>query len=78
MKGILRIALILSLVLTLLLFGLPAGAADEDNLPEYAPDRILVKFKSGLMSAMAQTVHSSLGGEVNGVIPNLGVHIVNA
>lgn len=46
------------------------------NLPLYAPDRLLVKFRPGVPAASVQTVHRQAGGSVITVIPKLDVHVV--
>ena len=46
------------------------------NLPVFAPDRILVKFKPGVQSASMMAVHQQIGVQVAKTIAHLGVHVV--
>ena len=55
------------------------GAAPLDNqgnAASHAPDRILVKFKSGTDPASAAAVHRQNGGTVIDTIPQVGVQVV--
>ncbi|MDD5700924.1 MAG: S8 family serine peptidase [Dehalococcoidales bacterium] len=76
MRRVIRITVVFSLIIGLILSGIPAAGDEEESSPEYAPDRILVKFKQGVMSAAAQGANLRLGGEVVEVIPNLDVQVV--
>jgi subtilisin family serine protease len=46
------------------------------GIPEYAPDRLLVKFRPGVVASEVSKVHRQAGGKQLSVIPGIGVHIV--
>jgi serine protease len=46
------------------------------NLPRYAPDRLLVKFRTGVQAAAVQSLHQQAGGSVIRIIQKLDVHVV--
>lgn len=46
------------------------------NLPLYAPDRLLVKFRTGAQAASVQSLHQQAGGSVIRIIQKLNVHVV--
>jgi len=46
------------------------------NLPLYAPDRLLVKFRTGVQGAAVQSLHQQAGGSVIRIIQKLDVHVV--
>ncbi|MGH9197806.1 MAG: S8 family serine peptidase, partial [Acidimicrobiia bacterium] len=46
------------------------------NLPLYAPDRLLVKFRTGVQAATVQSVHQQSGGSVIRIIQQLQIHVV--
>lgn len=49
---------------------------NRSNLPRYAPDRLLVKFKPTALGVPAQSVHQQAGGSAIKIIPKLNVHVV--
>jgi len=56
----------------------PSGAllSALQGIPEYAPDRLLVKFRPGAAASEVSKVHRQAGGKQLSVIPGIGVHIV--
>lgn len=46
------------------------------NLPQYAPDRVLVAFEPGTPGAEKKALHAQIGGSVFKTIPSLGVDVV--
>jgi thermitase len=74
-----KLRLVLAGLLVLILaLSLPgqAMAQPHDNGQAYAPDRILVKFLPGTLDAVKAGIHSRQGGRVAGVIPDIGVQVV--
>jgi len=71
-----RIILILGLIASLLLLAAPALGAGNGNAQNFAPDRVLVKFKAGTDEAARHAIHSRHGGSVIGEIPQLGIQVV--
>ena len=72
----LRIGLIIGLILSLLLPGVPIFAADRGNGQDFAQDRILVKFKEGTDESSKQEIHHRQGDSVEGDIAQIGVRVV--
>ena len=48
----------------------------RQNLPAFADDRVLVKFRPGIAAAEIGRAHRVAGGHVLDEIPAIGVHIV--
>ncbi|HET6782125.1 MAG TPA: hypothetical protein VFH67_08515, partial [bacterium] len=46
------------------------------NLPAYAPDRLVVKFRTGVQAASVQSVHQQAGGSIITIMPRLNAHVV--
>jgi hypothetical protein len=46
------------------------------NVPAFADDRVLVKFRPGTAAAETGRVHRAAGGHVLDEIPAIGVHVV--
>ena len=46
------------------------------NLPQYAPDRVLVAFEPGTLGAEKKALHAQIGASVFTTIPSLGVDVV--
>ena len=46
------------------------------GIPKYAPDRLLVKFRPGVVASEVSKVHRQAGGKQLSVIPGIDVHIV--
>jgi thermitase len=73
---LLRIVLILGLIASLLLLTAPTLAAGNGDAQNFAPDRVLVKFKAGTDEATRHVIHGRQGGSVIGEIPQLGIQVV--
>ncbi len=75
-----RFFIFFSLVLSLIISGVPAltaaGPTEGSNRDGFAPDRVLVKFKSGVSKAEKERVHARHGGKVIKEIPALDVQVV--
>ncbi len=71
-SGCLPLFIILSLFLVPVT---PAGAA-PGVAPQFAPDRILVKFRPSISAASSAAVHAANGGRVRATIPALDVRVV--
>lgn len=76
MKMILRVAVILGLVITLFLSDVPISAAPPNNLPKFAADHILVKFKTGINALSMQPANDRHGGSIIKQISSLNVQVV--
>ena len=51
--------------------------AARKQVPRYAPDRVLVKFKPGSAAAEHSKAHREAGGKKLREIPGIGVHVVH-
>lgn len=75
-----RLVVVLLLIMGLVAYSspLPAAVGTVGNTPgdDFAPDRVLVKFKTGVGYAAQEKVHQKCGGRVVGEIPALGVCVV--
>ncbi|MDI6631275.1 MAG: S8 family serine peptidase [Thermoanaerobacteraceae bacterium] len=71
-----RIGLVSVLVLCVVLFLGPVFASGGDKGDDFAPDRLLVKFKADADGAAKGKVHARHGGRVIGEIAALGVQVV--
>jgi thermitase len=71
-----RITLIFGLIASLLFVAGPTFGAGNGDAQNFAPDRVLVKFRAGTDLATRHTVHSRHGGLVLSEIPQLGIQVV--
>lgn len=71
-----RIGLVFVLVLCMVLFLGPVLALGGDKGDDFAPDRLLVKFKADTDRGAKGKVHARHGGRVIGEIAALGVQVV--
>ena len=56
---------------------LSSNQAAREQVPRYAPDRLLVKFKPGSTATEHHKAHREAGGKKLREIPGIGVHLVN-
>jgi len=76
MNKLMKIGVLLGLLASLLLFGVPAFAVGQGSDQDFATDRILVKFHTGTDNNTKQNVHSRQNGVVVDRIDKLGVQVV--
>jgi len=76
MKKQFKFGVLLALLASLLLFGVPAFAVGQGSDQDFATDRILVKFHAATNSYTKQNVHSRQNGVVIDRIEKLGVQVV--
>lgn len=74
MKAVLAMAI--SLACAIPAHAVYDGKKPVPGRPEFAPDRILVKFKSDASPLIAGEVHKGHRAEVRKVIPGINVHVV--
>ncbi len=72
----LRVGLIAGLIFSIFIFRLPLNAAEPDNQPKYAADRILVRFKPGLQISAAQSFHFQQGASIINEFNHLNLQVV--
>jgi len=53
-----------------------SGLRQVRSLPAYVPHRVVVRFWPGAVTQDADALHRAAGGHVIGVIPQLGIHVV--
>ncbi|MBN2187429.1 MAG: peptidase S8, partial [Dehalococcoidia bacterium] len=70
------IVIILSLLLSVAAFASPISAATGQN-SNPASQRLLVQFKPGTSWSDMARVHRHLGGKLGGIIPEIGVQVVD-
>jgi thermitase len=73
-----RLGLILT-ILSVLVLALPGGSPGEASAqtpPDFAPGKILVKFKPGTSGQAVADAHRQNGGQVQKTIPGIDVHVV--
>jgi len=70
------LAVVLTLVATLIAPALLAAASSSQQLPPYQPGRVLVSFKRGTSAATKAAVHQRLGAQLLRSIPQIDVDVV--
>ena len=68
-------AIVLALLLGCLSFASPVSA-DSGNSGNALPDRLLIKFKTGITANAMAEVHQNGNGKFEGIIPGIGVQEV--
>ena len=76
MKSRLIITVILLATVLMTIIGGPVSAKNPDNEEEYAPDRILVKFRAGTGESLKNNIHDLYGGKVKEIIKGVDVQVV--
>jgi thermitase len=75
-KTMIALAIVILLTSSFPIILFAASADDPPPVSDFSQDQILVKFKPDVSLPEAAQIHRQLGGQVNEVIPDIGVQVV--